>query len=161
MNPFWGDRPETIDVPDLHLSLVRGRNQMVVHAIGQDYVFNQMDPGSFLQLYRTALSLCSFRFEPLPYEGEQLAFSTTEATGVTQNVVLSLLQMHIHHNVPAQLASKELDHPNVWEIVLRHAKTKYEGNKEYALALAAHILNQSLNEFALWARVEEDRQNLM
>src|SRR5205085_8477873 len=69
----------------------------------------------------------------------------------------TLFRSHVHHHVPPKLTSEEMDHPNTWEIVLRHAQAKYGDSSEKAIALAAITLNKPLEEFASWVRVEEER----
>ena len=160
MRLFGSDKPVVIDLPDLHLHLVYEDKRLRVNPGNHSYVF-LLNPEEFLRIYREVLPLVPFNFEPTMLDQERIEFTPPERDAVKQAVVLSLMHTHVHHHIPPKITPEEFEHPNRRHIVLWQAEAKYGDASEKALALAASTLKMPVEKFAMWVRVEKERQRLM
>jgi hypothetical protein len=147
----------TIELPDLHLSLSMENGELVIKSLGYSYVFVDLKPDEFETIYRRLLAELPYSFAPIYSDGQTVKFTPLEAAAVSQHVLLSLLQMHLHHNVPEKITAEEMRWRQCCWTVLQHAEEKYGREKPESIALAAATVNEPLESFAQWARVERDR----
>jgi hypothetical protein len=154
------EKREVVD-ESIGLRVVREGKRIRVFAAGRTMLFVGPSPEQFLEYYRRSLEAINLDFAPISVDDRTLEFSEREQADLRRDIALHWIRYYLNTRQPVRIEPSDLNHPQTWSIVLTSAEQKYGSRSAEAMALAAHTVGASLQQFEMWKRVEADRVDNM
>jgi hypothetical protein len=128
---------------------------------GRSRRFDAKRPDDLLREIRALAAAVVFPGEGVASAEPQPCLDDVEMTRLRVDVALHWLGYFRSGRAEPRLGAAELDHPQTWAIVLRHAAGRFGGDSPLATACAARLLARTVPEIESWRRVEDARAELM
>lgn len=141
-----------------NLSLAVEAGGLRVTAGSRSYLYAGIQPELFLQKYRNLFDVVKFNFAPVEVNGETVQI-TVDRESLKQEVILNHLYFYITHRLPIQTTPEAIANSQTYRIVRQYAEAQSGPKSDRAAAIAAHLLNISIDEYQTWAKGDERFQN--